>query len=180
MVVNAGFCPTGFGFGGVSLFRLGVETLDSRLIPGHGVFRSKISEFRGISIWKATDLGFRAEYGWLSKLGSRLGPFCIRVAYYFGELKRDPSLENYPCRSLRSETVRAVLYFIRRRQDRPEKAVMEPSYRTSSRPEADGLQVGGTPGSGAPASQHSRCSIACSSIYFACGTGRRAPGGLRT
>ena len=95
-----------------------VETLDSRLIPGHGVFRSKISEFRHISIWKATDLGFRAEYGWLSKLGSRLGSFCIRVAYYFGELKRDPSLENYPYRSLRSETVRAVLYFIRRRQAR--------------------------------------------------------------
>ena len=48
-------------------------------------------------------LGFGAV-GWaalhvgsVSKLGSLLGPFFIRVPYCFGDSERDPNLESYPC-----------------------------------------------------------------------------------
>ena len=34
-------------------------------------------------------------YGQLSKLGSLLGSFFIRVPYYLGDPKKDPNLENY-------------------------------------------------------------------------------------
>ena len=34
------------------------------------------------------------------KLGSLLGSLFLRVPYYIGDLKRDPSLENHPYRGL--------------------------------------------------------------------------------
>ena len=36
------------------------------------------------------------ESGQFSKLGSLFGSFFVRVAYYIGDLERDPNLENYP------------------------------------------------------------------------------------